>query len=260
LFRRTHLLFRRTHLLFRRTHLLFRRTHLLFRRTHLLFRRTHLLFRRTHNVPHEINRRFERFCWVSLSLNPTYIFSETLVCIQPHTTQSRVIPASTICAWITLGLTSSLQAFLKSPSHPVAIDDIYIAPFTSEQIRAFAQKWFVAFSKTNIKDGQSESAEFIQKLDLAENWQFCQLVVTPLFLHLACWVFHGQEKFPTKRTDFYKQGLDLLLGKWDEAKGIERDEVYRGFLLPQKLKLIFQKDLSPMQSLKIKICRVFSDF
>ncbi|QSJ18953.1 NACHT domain-containing NTPase [Nostoc sp. UHCC 0702] len=118
--------------------------------------------------------------------------------------------------------------------------DVEIAPFTSEQIRAFAQKWFVAFTKTNTEDGQTQSVEFIQKLDLDENWQFRQLVVTPLFLHLACWVFHGQEKFPTKRTDFYKQGLDLLLGKWDEAKGVERDEVYRGFLLPQKLKFLSQ--------------------
>ncbi|MEH1874752.1 NACHT domain-containing protein [Nostoc sp.] len=118
--------------------------------------------------------------------------------------------------------------------------DVEIAPFTSEQIIAFAQKWFVTFTKTNIQDGQAESVQFIQKLDLDENWQFRQLVVTPLFLHLACWVFHAQEKFPTKRTDFYKQGLDLLLGKWDEARGIERDDIYRGFLLPQKLKLLSQ--------------------
>ncbi|MEA5625803.1 NACHT domain-containing NTPase [Nostoc sp. UHCC 0251] len=118
--------------------------------------------------------------------------------------------------------------------------DVEIASFTSQQIIAFAQKWFVAFTKTNIQDGQAQSVQFIQKLDLDENWQFRQLVVTPLFLHLACWVFHGQEKFPTKRTDFYKQGLDLLLGKWDEARGIERDDIYRGFLLPQKLKLLSQ--------------------
>lgn len=118
--------------------------------------------------------------------------------------------------------------------------DVEIAPFTLEQIIAFAQKWFVAFTKTNTEDGQAQSVEFIEKLELDENWQFRQLVVTPLFLHLACWVFHSQEKFPIKRTDFYKQGLDLLLGKWDEARGIERDEVYRGFLLPQKLKLLSQ--------------------
>jgi predicted NACHT family NTPase len=118
--------------------------------------------------------------------------------------------------------------------------DVEIAPFTSEQIIAFAQKWFATFTKSNIQDGKALSVQFIEKLDLDENWQFRQLIVTPLFLHLACWVFHGQEKFPTKRTDFYKQGLDLLLGKWDEAKGIERDEVYRGFLLSQKLKLLSQ--------------------
>ncbi|WP_414585663.1 NACHT domain-containing protein [Scytonema sp. PCC 10023] len=118
--------------------------------------------------------------------------------------------------------------------------DVEIAPFTQEQIRAFAQKWFVAFTKTNTQNGLAQSVQFIEKLDLPENWQFRQLVVTPLFLHLACWVFHGQEKFPTKRTEFYKQGLDLLLGKWDEARGIERDDVYRGFLLPQKLRLLSQ--------------------
>lgn len=118
--------------------------------------------------------------------------------------------------------------------------DVEIAPFTQEQIIAFAQKWFVVFTKTNTQDGQAQSVQFIQKLDLPENWQFRQLVITPLFLHLACWVFHAQEKFPTKRTEFYKQGLDLLLGKWDETRGVERDNVYRGFLLPQKLRLLSQ--------------------
>ncbi len=30
------------------------------------------------------------------------------------------------------------------------------------------------------------------------------------------------------------------MGKWDEARGIERDDIYRGFLLPQKLKFLSQ--------------------
>ncbi len=127
--------------------------------------------------------------------------------------------------------------------------DVEIAPFTQAQITTFAQKWFAVFSKTMPRLAQSatpkepqqnQSVEFMQKLDLPENWQFRQLVGTPLFLHLACWVFHGQEKFPTKRTEFYRQGLDLLLGKWDEARGVERDDAYRGFLLPQKLRLLSQ--------------------
>jgi predicted NACHT family NTPase len=118
--------------------------------------------------------------------------------------------------------------------------DVEIAPFTQAQIIIFAQKWFLALTQTTARTGQEQASQFIQKLDLPENWQFRQLVVTPLFLHLACWVFHGQEKFPTKRSEFYKQGLDLLLGQWDESKGVERDDVYRGFLLPQKLRLLSQ--------------------
>ena len=118
--------------------------------------------------------------------------------------------------------------------------DVEIAPFTQDQITTFVKKWFVALRKTSAPAGLNQSAQFMQKLELPENWQFRQLVVTPLFLHLACWVFQAQGHFPGKRTDFYKQGLDLLLGKWDEARGVERDAVYRGFLLPEKLRLLSQ--------------------
>lgn len=118
--------------------------------------------------------------------------------------------------------------------------DVEMAPFTPDQIVAFTQKWFTALTKTTIQAGQEQAVQFIQKLDLPDNIPFRRLAVTPLFLHLACWVFHSQGKFPTKRSEFYKQCLDLLLSKWDETKGIERDEVYHGFSLPQKLKLLSQ--------------------
>jgi len=118
--------------------------------------------------------------------------------------------------------------------------DVEIAPFTESQIVAFAQKWFAVFTQKNNLDDLDLAVQFIAKLDLPENLSFRRLVVTPLFLHLACWVFHRQEKFPQQKAEFYKQCLDLLLGKWDEIRGIERDEVYQGFLLPQKLKLMSQ--------------------
>ena len=116
--------------------------------------------------------------------------------------------------------------------------DVEIAPFTESQINTFARKWFGIFAKTSLQSSSDQSIQFIQKLELPENWHFRQLVRTPLFLHLACWMFHGQNVFPTKRAEFYKQGLDLLLGKWDEAKGLGREDGYRGFLLPQKLRLL----------------------
>ncbi len=117
--------------------------------------------------------------------------------------------------------------------------DVEIASLTQLQIAAFAQKWFAVFSRKNNEE-LDLAARFIEELELPENLAFRRLVVTPLFLHLACWVFHRQEKFPRKKAEFYKQCLDLLLGKWDKIRGIERDEVYQGFLLPQKLKLMSQ--------------------
>ncbi|NBD18476.1 MAG: NACHT domain-containing protein [Cyanobacteria bacterium] len=118
--------------------------------------------------------------------------------------------------------------------------DVEIAPFTEEQITTFAHKWFTLLSRTATPSGKAQAAQFIQKLESPENWKFRQLVETPLFLHLACWVFHGEGKLPSKQTTFYKQGLDLLLGKWDETKGVERDNAYREFRLPQKMKLLSQ--------------------
>lgn len=118
--------------------------------------------------------------------------------------------------------------------------DVEMAPFTQDQIVAFAQKWFTTLTKTTLQAGQAQARQFIQKLDLPENMSFRSLAATPLFLHLTCWVFQHQGKFPTQRSKFYRQCLDLVLSKWDETKGIERDEMYQGFLLPQKLKLLSQ--------------------
>jgi predicted NACHT family NTPase len=118
--------------------------------------------------------------------------------------------------------------------------DVEVAPFTQDQIGAFAQKWFTTLTRNLTQSGQEQAGQFIENLNRPENVPLRRLIMTPLFLHLACWVFHQQGKFFTKRSEFYKQCLDLLLSKWDEARGIERDEIYQGFSLSQKLKLLSQ--------------------
>ncbi len=123
--------------------------------------------------------------------------------------------------------------------------DIEIAPFNRGQINTFVQKWFAVFgSKSDLTDrdnaARSPSKELIELFDLPCNHQLFQFISIPLFLHLACWIFQGQGRLPSKRSEFYKQILDLLLGKWDEMRGIERDDRYQDFLLPQKIRLLSQ--------------------
>jgi predicted NACHT family NTPase len=118
--------------------------------------------------------------------------------------------------------------------------DIEIADFDQTQIATFAQNWFVTLSKKSQQEGLAKASQFLEKLQLPENQQIRELAVTPLLLNLACSVFTAKADFPARHADLYKQGLDILLVRWDEARGIKRDGIYRQLSLPHKIKLLSQ--------------------
>ncbi|GAB4210780.1 MAG: hypothetical protein OHK0012_01960 [Synechococcales cyanobacterium] len=126
--------------------------------------------------------------------------------------------------------------------------DVEIAPLTPAKIETFVQKWFAALTPIPSKGDQSIAAQFIDQLALPSNLSFRHLAVSPLFLHLICLAFQIQGHFPTKRANFYNRILDLLLGAWDEIKGIDRDPVSHEFLRPQKLRFLSQIALITFQS------------
>jgi predicted NACHT family NTPase len=118
--------------------------------------------------------------------------------------------------------------------------EVEIAPFARAQIANFAHKWFTNVADCSPGAGRARSIELLQQLDIAENWQLRQLVATPLFLHLACGIFHAQGKFPPQRIEFYDRIVNLLLSEWDEFKGIECRYAKRGLTLAQTLRLLSQ--------------------
>jgi predicted NACHT family NTPase len=116
--------------------------------------------------------------------------------------------------------------------------EVEIADFSKSQIANFADKWFVAMLKNSLWEGKAKASEFMQKLELPENQQILELATTPILLNLTCLVFQFLGDFPTLRSELYKQALELLLVRWDEARGIKRDEVYRNLSLLHKIKLL----------------------
>ncbi|HEY9612018.1 NACHT domain-containing NTPase [Allocoleopsis sp.] len=118
--------------------------------------------------------------------------------------------------------------------------EVEIADFKPLQIEAFAKKWFVAVARNSPKSGLQKASLFLEQLALPENQQIRELATTPVLLNLSCLVFQAKADFPLRRSDLYKQGLDLLLIRWDEARGIKRDEIYRNLSLPHKLQLLSQ--------------------
>ncbi|AFZ33253.1 putative signal transduction protein with Nacht domain [Gloeocapsa sp. PCC 7428] len=107
--------------------------------------------------------------------------------------------------------------------------EVEIADFDADQIASFAHNWFVS---------QEESTNFLQKLQ--QNATIRELATNPLLLTLICLVFAETASFPTNRTQFYKEGINLLLKKWDAKRNIEREQVYKNLSVKHKEDLLSQ--------------------
>jgi predicted NACHT family NTPase len=102
--------------------------------------------------------------------------------------------------------------------------EVELADFNHKQIKCFAENWFVAVAKNNREAGFALAEEFMEKLNEPKNQRIRELAVTPLFLHLICLVFQENAEFPPEVVKLYEEGLDILLQKWDEARGIVPDK------------------------------------
>ncbi|MEH2271589.1 MAG: NACHT domain-containing protein, partial [Nostoc sp.] len=106
--------------------------------------------------------------------------------------------------------------------------EVEVADFDKEQITIFAHNWF----RLNC---QVKAEIFIAKVQA--NKRIFDLATNPLLLTLLCLVFEENEDFPANRSELYKEGLDILLKKWDAKRNIERNQIY------QNLSLDYKEDL-----------------
>ena len=103
---------------------------------------------------------------------------------------------------------------------PEQFQAVEVADFKPEQVECFALHWFTAMAGTS-EQGMALKNHFMEKL--RESPQTAELAVTPVLLSLTCWIFDDLKCLPEKRSDLYRDGLDLLLKQWDEGRGISRD-------------------------------------
>lgn len=93
--------------------------------------------------------------------------------------------------------------------------EVEMADFDEEQIVSFSTRWFSAHNETQ------KARAFLDKLKA--NSPLRELASNPLLLTLLCLVFQDRNDFDGNRADLYKQGLDILLYRWDARRDIERD-------------------------------------
>ncbi|HIK07356.1 MAG TPA: NACHT domain-containing NTPase [Trichormus sp. M33_DOE_039] len=116
--------------------------------------------------------------------------------------------------------------------------EVELSDFNNQQIETCVKNWFVAVAHQSISDGEVTSNLFIQHLNLPENQQIRDLARVPLLLHLICLLFQVKGQFSSNPINLYEQVLNVLLARWDEIRGIKRDDFYTNLNLICKKKLI----------------------
>jgi predicted NACHT family NTPase len=108
--------------------------------------------------------------------------------------------------------------------------EVEVSDFDDRQIEAFTQQWFKA------KNDSVKAKSLIEKLNQEPGIR--ELASSPLLLTLLCLVFGESGSFPSNRSELYKEGLDVLLKKWDAKRNIDRDRVYKQLSLKRKEDLL----------------------
>jgi predicted NACHT family NTPase len=121
---------------------------------------------------------------------------------------------------------------------PEQFSPIEVADFRPEQVESFALNWFTTVAETP-KESEVLKENFMERL--GEHPQTAELAVTPVLLSLTCWIFEDSQSLPEKRSDLYREGLDLLLRQWDDRRGISREaksEIYWQLTLDARKQLL----------------------
>jgi predicted NACHT family NTPase len=110
--------------------------------------------------------------------------------------------------------------------------EVEVADFDDRQISTFTQQWFQS------KNDPIKAETFIEKLQ--DEPGIRELASSPILLTLLCLVFGESGSFPSNRSELYKEGLDVLLKKWDAKRNIQRERVYKKLSLKRKEDLLSQ--------------------
>ncbi|MDY6877976.1 MAG: SUMF1/EgtB/PvdO family nonheme iron enzyme [Chloroflexota bacterium] len=106
--------------------------------------------------------------------------------------------------------------------------------FTQADIERFVTHWnravevALAGGETVSALGQAQRQSKALLEAIQNNERVRELAVNPLLLTVIALVQRYRAQLPERRTELYEEAIEVLLGKWDEAKGLETRAVMAG--------------------------------
>ncbi|MCP4425439.1 MAG: SUMF1/EgtB/PvdO family nonheme iron enzyme, partial [Chloroflexi bacterium] len=103
-----------------------------------------------------------------------------------------------------------------------------VRDFTLSDIRHFLTYWHSLIAAGQMGAGASADAfaknQTGQLLTAIENNdRIRELAINPLMLTVIALVHRDRVKLPDRRAELYAEAVDVLLGKWDEARGVKEE-------------------------------------
>ncbi len=108
-----------------------------------------------------------------------------------------------------------------------------VQDFSLEDIRRFLRQWHRLLAATQMDagpDAEIYAEKQTQTLVAAiqANERIRELAINPLLLTVIALVHRDRVRLPDRRAELYSEAVDVLLGKWDEAKGVQEISVLDG--------------------------------
>lgn len=103
-----------------------------------------------------------------------------------------------------------------------------VRDFTLADVERFLTHWHRLVAVGQLGPGESAeayAADQTQQLlsAITANERVRELAINPLMLTVIAMVHRDRVKLPDRRAELYAEAVDVLLGKWEEAKGLQPD-------------------------------------
>jgi len=101
-----------------------------------------------------------------------------------------------------------------------------IRDFLMSDVERFLCNWHRAVAVGQMGPGRSAEAYAEQQTQalmraIRENERIRELAINPLMLTVIALVHRDRVKLPDRRAELYDEAVNVLLGKWDEARGVQ---------------------------------------
>ncbi len=108
-----------------------------------------------------------------------------------------------------------------------------VRDFTMDDVATFLSQWHRLVAIGQMGPGETAEAsaanqtrKLLESIEQSERVR--ELAINPLMLTVIALIHRDRVKLPDRRAELYQEAVEVLLGKWDEARGVQETLVIDG--------------------------------